>query len=71
MSWWSFVPGKTDRHPIAYAGNDVVVQPYEIVMLNGIESWDDKKIINYTWALAKGNKSVVMEVTCLLLAFDR
>lgn len=64
-----YLSGRTndekDKHPIADAGKNVVVQPNEDVMLNGIESWDDKKIINYTWTLVKGNKSVVMEKTDL------
>lgn len=65
-----FAPDENDKPPIANAGKDVVVQPNEDVMLNGIESSDDKKILNYTWTLVRGNKSVVMEVSCLLLAYE-
>ncbi|KAI7799836.1 kunitz-type protease inhibitor 1b isoform X2 [Triplophysa rosa] len=54
-----------DKPPIANAGKDVVVQPNDEVMLNGIESLDDNKIVNYTWTLVTGNKSVVMEKTNL------
>ncbi|KAA0708905.1 Kunitz-type protease inhibitor 1 Hepatocyte growth factor activator inhibitor type 1 [Triplophysa tibetana] len=52
-----------DNPPIANAGKDVVVQSHDEVMLNGIESSDDKKIVNYTWTLVTGNTSVVMKKT--------
>ncbi|XP_026147391.1 kunitz-type protease inhibitor 1b [Carassius auratus] len=54
-----------DSPPIANAGRDVVVQPNGEVLLNGIESWDDKKIISYEWSLVSGNKSVHVEKTNL------
>ncbi|XP_048062935.1 kunitz-type protease inhibitor 1b [Megalobrama amblycephala] len=54
---------KKDKPPIANAGRDVVVQPHEEVLLNGIESWDDKKIVNYHWTLIRGAESVQMEKT--------
>ncbi|XP_077076353.1 kunitz-type protease inhibitor 1b isoform X1 [Siphateles boraxobius] len=54
-----------DNAPIANAGRDVVVQPHEEVLLNGIESWDDGKIVNYEWSLIHGDKSVQMEKTNL------
>ncbi|XP_065119801.1 kunitz-type protease inhibitor 1b [Paramisgurnus dabryanus] len=56
---------ETDKPPIANAGPDVVVQPKGEVLLNGIESWDDQKIISYSWTLAQGDPSVVMEKTNL------
>ncbi|KAK7133505.1 hypothetical protein R3I94_015400 [Phoxinus phoxinus] len=54
---------KEDKAPIANAGRDVVVQPHEEVLLNGIESWDDRKITNYVWSLILGEQSVQMEKT--------
>ncbi|ROL45126.1 Kunitz-type protease inhibitor 1 [Anabarilius grahami] len=54
---------KKDKPPIANAGRDVVVQPHEEVLLNGIESWDDRKIENYQWTLIRGAESVQMEKT--------
>uniref|UniRef100_A0AAY4D0Z5 Serine peptidase inhibitor, Kunitz type 1 b n=1 Tax=Denticeps clupeoides TaxID=299321 RepID=A0AAY4D0Z5_9TELE len=52
-----------DRPPVADAGPAVVAQPMESVTLNGVESWDDKKIARYDWSLVQGNQSVVMEKT--------
>lgn len=40
----------------------MVVQPHEEVLLNGIESWDDGKIVTYEWSRIRGDKSVHMEV---------
>ncbi|XP_036438285.1 kunitz-type protease inhibitor 1b [Colossoma macropomum] len=54
-----------DRPPIANAGPDLVVQSGERVTLNGIESWDDKKIISYEWKLLRGNHFVKSETTDL------
>ncbi|XP_030626759.1 kunitz-type protease inhibitor 1b [Chanos chanos] len=58
-------PGEEDKHPIANAGQDMVVQPSDQVILNGIQSWDDKGIKSYKWELLKGNPSVKMEKTHL------
>ncbi|XP_028858582.1 kunitz-type protease inhibitor 1-like [Denticeps clupeoides] len=55
--------GEKDRPPVADAGPAVVAQPMESVTLNGVESWDDKKIARYDWSLVQGNQSVVMEKT--------
>uniref|UniRef100_A0A8C1LMX4 Serine peptidase inhibitor, Kunitz type 1 b n=1 Tax=Cyprinus carpio TaxID=7962 RepID=A0A8C1LMX4_CYPCA len=54
-----------DNPPVANAGGDVVVQPNEEVLLNGIESWDDRNIISYKWSLISGNESVHIEKTDL------
>ncbi|XP_016318283.1 kunitz-type protease inhibitor 1b [Sinocyclocheilus anshuiensis] len=54
-----------DKPPIANAGRDVVVQPNEEVLLNGIESWDDRDIISYEWILISGDESVRIEKTDL------
>lgn len=51
-----------DKPPIAVAGQDRVVQPKEDVVLNGIESKDDKKIVKYEWEQVSGDKSAVMTV---------
>lgn len=64
-------PDEKDNPPIANAGKDVVVQSHDEVMLNGIESMDDKKIVNYTWTLVKGNASVVMKVLHILLEYEQ
>ncbi|KAG9283171.1 kunitz-type protease inhibitor 1-like [Astyanax mexicanus] len=53
--------GEEDRQPIANAGPDEVVRPGQKVTLNGIESWDDKKIVSYEWKQTKGNTSVLIE----------
>ncbi|XP_072544034.1 kunitz-type protease inhibitor 1b [Salminus brasiliensis] len=57
--------GEEDKRPIANAGPDVVVRPGQPVTLNGIESWDDKKIVSYDWKQLKGNTSVESEKTDL------
>ncbi|KAF4101843.1 kunitz-type protease inhibitor 1a [Onychostoma macrolepis] len=49
-----------DKHPTAVAGQDRVVQPKEDVILNGIESKDDKKIVKYEWEMVSGDPSAVM-----------
>ncbi|KAK2883740.1 hypothetical protein QQF64_016536 [Cirrhinus molitorella] len=54
-----------DKLPIANPGRDVVVQPNEEVLLNGIESWDDRKIIKYQWSLISGDEYVQIEKTDL------
>lgn len=54
-------PGDEDKHPIANAGQDTVVQPNEIVTLNGHQSWDDKEITEYEWTQVDGDTSVKMQ----------
>ncbi|GLD73907.1 kunitz-type protease inhibitor 1-like protein [Lates japonicus] len=56
-------PGK----PIANAGGDVIVQPGEMVTLNGIESLPlgDSHITDYRWSLQSGDAGVKMEKTDL------
>ncbi|XP_072288336.1 kunitz-type protease inhibitor 1-like [Eucyclogobius newberryi] len=52
------------RQPIAVGGRDMVVQPGESVVLNGIEShapWD--QIQDYRWTLKRGISTVTMEKT--------
>ncbi|XP_028997722.1 kunitz-type protease inhibitor 1-like isoform X2 [Betta splendens] len=53
--------------PIANAGRDIVVQPGEAVLLNGIESeaLGGAKIVDYSWSLESGDEDVVMEKTDL------
>uniref|UniRef100_A0A3Q1FP07 Kunitz-type protease inhibitor 1-like n=1 Tax=Acanthochromis polyacanthus TaxID=80966 RepID=A0A3Q1FP07_9TELE len=53
--------------PIAIAGRDVVIQPGETVMLNGIESLalNDARITDYSWSLQSGDSGVKMEKTDL------
>lgn len=40
---------ESDAPPVADAGQDQVVQPHDIVTLNGIQSKDDKGIASYLW----------------------
>ncbi|XP_043088290.1 kunitz-type protease inhibitor 1a isoform X2 [Puntigrus tetrazona] len=49
-----------DKPPVAVAGQDRVVQPQEEVVLNGIESKDDKKIVKYEWEKVSGDPSAVI-----------
>ncbi|XP_062407610.1 kunitz-type protease inhibitor 1-like isoform X2 [Sardina pilchardus] len=58
-------PGESDKHPIANAGQDMVVQPNEIIYLNGLQSWDDKEITSYEWSQVSGDPSVEMQKTSL------
>ncbi|KAG9336545.1 hypothetical protein JZ751_002892 [Albula glossodonta] len=54
-----------DKPPVANAGQDRVVQPQDVVALDGIESKDDKKIERYEWRLVQGNSSAVLEKSSL------
>ncbi|XP_072545852.1 kunitz-type protease inhibitor 1a isoform X1 [Salminus brasiliensis] len=56
-----YVPTEEDKPPKAMAGQDRVVQPNEVVTLNGIESKDDHKIMEYKWTMVSGNPSAVIE----------
>uniref|UniRef100_A0A8B9GPP6 MANSC domain-containing protein n=1 Tax=Astyanax mexicanus TaxID=7994 RepID=A0A8B9GPP6_ASTMX len=51
-----------DKPPKAKAGQDRVIQPNEVVTLNGIESKDDHKIVDFKWTLVSGNPSAVIEI---------
>lgn len=52
------------RRPIAIGGRDLVVQPGETVVLNGIESHSPgNQIKDYSWTLKRGNSTVTMEET--------
>ncbi|XP_051951910.1 kunitz-type protease inhibitor 1b [Xyrauchen texanus] len=59
------IRARKDNPPVANAGPSVVVQPDKEVFLNGIESWDDKKILRYQWSLVRGDESVKFEKTNL------
>ncbi len=65
-----FSSGGKDKPPVANAGRDVVVQPNEEVLLNGIESWDDRKITDYKWSLISGHESVRIEVLYWILVYE-
>ncbi|XP_015206389.1 kunitz-type protease inhibitor 1a [Lepisosteus oculatus] len=58
-------PDVDDKPPIANAGQDKVVQPHETVILNGLESTDDHKIVHYQWKMIKGNPSAKLQKTDL------
>lgn len=47
-----------------------MVQPNQEVLLNGIESWADRKIIDYHWSNISGDTSVHMEVLYWILAYE-
>ncbi|XP_063079779.1 kunitz-type protease inhibitor 1b isoform X2 [Engraulis encrasicolus] len=55
--------GNDDKKPIANAGQDLVVQPNEMVTLNAHQSWDDDKITSYEWNQVLGDPSVEMQKT--------
>uniref|UniRef100_A0A1A8C985 Serine peptidase inhibitor, Kunitz type 1 a n=1 Tax=Nothobranchius kadleci TaxID=1051664 RepID=A0A1A8C985_NOTKA len=50
-----------DSPPVADAGPDLVVQPKEIVTLNGFRSKDDKEIVSYNWLMITEYPSAVIE----------
>ncbi|KAM8920724.1 kunitz-type protease inhibitor 1 [Pelodytes ibericus] len=50
-----------DNPPIARVNRDVKVQPFQTVMLSGIESFDNEGIIDYEWKLLEGGDYVVMQ----------
>ncbi|MCI4382828.1 hypothetical protein PGIGA_G00019220 [Pangasianodon gigas] len=56
-------PDKKDHPPRAIAGQDRVVQPHDVVMLNGIESKDDHEIVQYQWVQVSGSPTAVIEKT--------
>eukprot|EP00066_Takifugu_rubripes_P025408 XP_011614674.1 PREDICTED: kunitz-type protease inhibitor 1 [Takifugu rubripes] len=57
------LPDDSDRPPVANGGQDRVVQPQEAVMLNGIASKDDKKILSYQWQMLTAYPYAVIEKT--------
>lgn len=59
----AFSPDDSDRPPVANGGQDRVVQPQEAVMLNGIASKDDNKIVSYQWQMLTAYPYAVIEVT--------
>lgn len=52
-----------DQPPKPSAGQDRVVQPRDVVVLNGIESKDDGKIVDYEWTQVYGSSTAVIEKT--------
>uniref|UniRef100_A0A3Q3W2D6 Uncharacterized protein n=1 Tax=Mola mola TaxID=94237 RepID=A0A3Q3W2D6_MOLML len=56
-------PDETDRPPVADGGQDLVVQPQDTVMLNGVGSKDDKKIVTYKWQMLTTYPYAVIEVS--------
>lgn len=59
----AFSPDDSDRPPVANGGQDRVVQPQEAVMLNGIASKDDNKIVSYQWQMLTAYPYAIIEVT--------
>ncbi|TNN87162.1 Kunitz-type protease inhibitor 1 [Liparis tanakae] len=52
-----------DRPPVAFGGQDRVVQPQDTVTLNGIESKDDQKIVSFQWQMLTNYPYAVIEKT--------
>lgn len=52
----------SDRPPVANGGQDRVVQPQDIVALNGMQSKDDKGIVSYQWQMLTSYPYAVIEV---------
>uniref|UniRef100_A0A3B3CH83 Serine peptidase inhibitor, Kunitz type 1 a n=1 Tax=Oryzias melastigma TaxID=30732 RepID=A0A3B3CH83_ORYME len=52
-----------DAPPVANGGPDIVVQPSEMVALNGIQSKDDKGIVTYLWEMLSPYPFAVIEKT--------
>ncbi|KAJ8356310.1 hypothetical protein SKAU_G00191040 [Synaphobranchus kaupii] len=59
------IPGDEDKPPIANGGLDRVVQPGQIIKLNGIQSLDDRGIASYKWTQLEGDPSAIMQNTDL------
>lgn len=58
----STTPDESDRPPEADGGPDQVVQPQDTVMLNGMKSTDDKKIVSFQWQMITPYPYAVTEV---------
>ncbi|KAG8449638.1 hypothetical protein GDO86_016323 [Hymenochirus boettgeri] len=50
-----------ENPPIARAGPDIKTQPFQTVILTGIESWDKEGIESYKWSLLDGDNSVILQ----------
>uniref|UniRef100_A0A8C6UKG3 Serine peptidase inhibitor, Kunitz type 1 a n=1 Tax=Neogobius melanostomus TaxID=47308 RepID=A0A8C6UKG3_9GOBI len=57
------LPNDSDQPPTANGGLDQVVQPQEIVTLNGVESKDDLGIASYKWSLLSPYAYAIIETT--------
>ncbi|XP_044021462.1 kunitz-type protease inhibitor 1a isoform X2 [Siniperca chuatsi] len=56
-------PNESDRPPVANGGQDLVVQPQDSVILNGIGSKDDKGIASFHWQMLTVYPHAVIEKT--------
>ncbi|XP_041071094.1 kunitz-type protease inhibitor 1-like [Carcharodon carcharias] len=56
-------PTAGDELPVANAGRDRIVQPNEEVILSGVESRDNFKIVSFDWTLLHGDSSVKFKET--------
>ncbi|XP_027028387.1 kunitz-type protease inhibitor 1a [Tachysurus fulvidraco] len=56
-------PEKKDHPPRAMAGQDRVVQPHDVVILNGVECKDDGEIVDYKWEQVYGSHTVLEKTT--------
>lgn len=52
----------SDRPPVANGGQDRVVQPQDVVSLNGMQSKDDKGIVSYQWQMLTAYPYAIIEV---------
>lgn len=48
---------------MANGGQERVVQPQDLLTLNGIESKDDKGIVSYSWQMLTAYAYAVIEVS--------
>ncbi|KAM9465973.1 kunitz-type protease inhibitor 1a [Clarias gariepinus] len=56
-------PENKDHPPRALGGQDRVLQPHDTVILSGVESKDDHKIVKFQWVQVSGSPTAVMEKT--------
>jgi parallel beta-helix repeat protein len=49
-----------DSDPIADAGSDIVVDKNKSILLNGLASWDNGEIDNWTWTFMDGASSITL-----------
>ena len=55
-------PDEDDLPPLADAGQDRVVQPQDMLILNGVKSKDDKALASFEWHQEAGDSTAIIEV---------
>ncbi|KAG8013620.1 Kunitz-type protease inhibitor 1 [Nibea albiflora] len=56
-------PDESDQPPVANGGQDRVIQPQDSVLLSGIQSKDDNKVVSYHWQMITVYPGAVIEKT--------